>query len=234
MPTYFEARRVNKNEQRKAELPDYIINELPIDKNAKILEIGCGYGFMLQEFKERSYKNSSGIDIDASAVKHCTDNSLNASLITDLKKYLQASKDKYDFVIMSHIIEHLKKDDIIPTLSAIYENILNESGKLVILTPNAQALVGAYWLHEDFTHELIFTSGSLYYVLYMSGFRNIKFLDIYSTANLGFIKKFIRYAALKTYEIFITALHKLLANAYYDKSEKIFSVELKAVAVKEI
>jgi len=232
MPTYFEARRASPDNRRKVELPDYVIKELPQDKNAKILEIGCGYGKMMTELVTLGFSNVTGIDIDESAVQHCKNNGLNVLLINNLMEFIKGNKIPFDFVIMSHVIEHLKKDEIIPILSAIYENALNKNGKIVILTPNAQALVGTYWLHEDFTHELIFTSGSLYYVLYMAGFRNIRFVDIYSTANLGTIKKCLRFVSLKLYEIFISFFHKLMANAYYDKSEKIFSVELKAVAKK--
>jgi hypothetical protein len=133
---------------------------------------------------------------------------------------------------MSHIIEHLKKDEIIPILTEIYENTLNKNGKILIMTPNAQSLTGPYWAYEDFTHNLIFTSGSLYYVLYMADFRDIEFIDIYATKGISFYKKIIKTIAFKLYEFYILNRNRLFSNLFHSKSENIFTYELKIIAKK--
>ncbi len=43
--------------------------------------------------------------------------------------------------------------------------------------PNAQSHTGCYWAYEDFTHNTLFTAGSLLYVLKMAGFAHIEIID---------------------------------------------------------
>ena len=76
--------------------------------------------------------------------------------------------------------------------------------------PNAQAITGVYWRYEDFTHEYLFTSGSLYYLLLENDFDEIEFLDIYATSKLNLLFKIIRYSTIKFYEFFHTIFKKLL------------------------
>jgi SAM-dependent methyltransferase len=232
MSTYFQARRMTPDFYDNYSIPKYILDELPQDKQAKILDIGCGFGQFLKQLSKNSYTQIYGIDIDKQAVENCKRENLNVALIEDLYSYIKSSDTKYDFILMSHVIEHLKKDEIIPILAEIYKNALNKGGKIMIMTPNAQSLIGSYWAYEDFTHNTIFTSGSLYYVLKMAGFDDIKFLDIYNVSELGLIKKLMRVCALKAYGLFFSFRNKITANPFYQYSEKIFSWELKAVAKK--
>lgn len=134
---------------------------------------------------------------------------------------------------MQHLIEHLKKEDMIPILNLIYKNALKDGGKIFISTPNAQSVIGAYWAFEDFTHNYIFTSGSLYYVLYMSGFRDITFLDIEAVSEIrNPLKKQIRHICYKIYSFFDNVKNRLMENSYHISSERIYSWELKVIAKK--
>ena len=233
MSSYFEARRVKFDDCKDFKLPKYIIDEFPKDKNCKILDIGFGPGHFLKALKDLSYTNSEGIDIDKPAVENAKKNGLNVKLIKDLKSYLaEDNSGKYDFIIMTHLIEHLPKDETIPILKLIYENKLNNGGKLFIATPNAQSLIGAYWAYEDWTHSTIFTSGSLYYVLYMAGFRNIRFVDV---QGFSYSKKLyipLRFIAFKLYELFLKIRNKLFINFYHSNSEIILTWEIKTIATK--
>jgi 2-polyprenyl-3-methyl-5-hydroxy-6-metoxy-1,4-benzoquinol methylase len=232
MPSYFSARRVVFDDYKNFKLPKYLINELPKDKMSKILDIVSGPGHFLKAFKELSYCNVQGIDIDTFAVENSKKDGLTVELITDLNDYLANDKEKYDFIIMNHLIEHLKKDEIIPILKMIYDNKLNKGGKLFIASPNAQSLIGAYWAYEDWTHNTIFTSGSLYFVLYLAGFRDIRFLDVYGLTSLKIYAKFIRYLALKFYEFYLKIRNRITINPYHPPSEMILTWEIKCIAAK--
>lgn len=119
MTSYFEARRVKPEIYENYILPKYLVKELPEKKDASILDIGCGLGQTLKSLKKMSYTNIYGIDIDSPAVKHCNEEGLNVSLIKDLTEYFENSIQKFDFIIMQHLIEHLKKEDMIPILNLI-------------------------------------------------------------------------------------------------------------------
>jgi SAM-dependent methyltransferase len=199
--------------------------QLPIDRNSKILDIGCGLGQNLRELVKRGYINSIGIDIASDAVNFCKKNNLNAELIEDILKY-DSTEGRFDFIIMTHVLEHLNKDKIIPTLKHIKENLLAENGTLYLAVPNAQSNTGAYWFFEDFTHNFLFTTGSLIYVLKAAGFEDFKFLDTYKLNESSLIKRIIRKLLLKYYKEKIQFWNNITKSYYHAPSPVIFSYEL--------
>lgn len=68
-------------------------------------------------------------------------------------------------------------------LRYIKETLLTDKGQVFIRVPNAQSNIGCYWAYEDFTHNLLFTAGSLLFVLCSAGFENIKLIDQYGLEN---------------------------------------------------
>ena len=111
--------------------------------------------------------------------------------------------------------------------------MLNDKKYLLCMVPNAQAITGAYWRYEDFTHEQLFTTGSLYYVLLDNGFDEIKFLDIYATSNIRFPLNFIRFLSIKLYGGIKNIILKLTGNSYHKSSQNIFTYEIKCIAKKK-
>ncbi|MCS7232154.1 MAG: class I SAM-dependent methyltransferase [Elusimicrobiota bacterium] len=65
---YFEFRRVSFDDYKNAKLPLWIKNELH-DKNAKILDYGCGFGQNLIALKNLGFKNVFGVDIEKTAIE---------------------------------------------------------------------------------------------------------------------------------------------------------------------
>jgi len=59
-------RLFERRQRREAYLLDFIQSFNPIDQNRTIVEIGCGYGGILDHFRTVS-KRVSGIDVDAAA-----------------------------------------------------------------------------------------------------------------------------------------------------------------------
>jgi methyltransferase family protein len=141
---------------------------------------------------------------------------------------------KYDFAIMSHVLEHLDKDKVISTLSHIRTNILKDSGKLLIMVPNAQSPTGAYWAYEDFTHNTLFTAGSMIYVLKAAGFQSITFIDKDGFYGTNGLKKIIKKGLLKLFML-IEKIKLIAVGATYHKpSPKIYTWELKVLATSTI
>ncbi len=148
---------------------------LPSDKKCSILDIGCGFGNLLKAFKEAGYNNLTGIDISEEQIQKAKElnSQINFSCI-DLISYLKTSNKKYDLITAFDVIEHLEKEEAIMTLNLIF-NALNESGKIIIQTPNAESPWFGAVAFGDFTHEWFYTASSLEDVLIKSGFRNIQF-----------------------------------------------------------
>jgi len=223
---YFARRRVSAETYHNYALPFYLKSRLPTDKNAVIVDFGCGMGRMLKTLKAEGYTNVHGIDIEDEAIQFCRTAGLNAS-----KELPTEIKGKVALVIMNHVLEHLKKDQMISALKGI-RDLLAPDGKLFVAVPNAQSPTGAYWRYEDFTHEYLFTSGSLYHVLICAGFSKIDFIDMDCTEGFGLLKKSIRKTLLALYRLNYKFWNKVTSSGTQPTSEDIFSFEIKAIARK--
>jgi len=217
---------------KKYDLPKYFVDVLPKDKSSHIIDIGCGLGQTLLSLKKEGYTNIKGIDISDEAIKNCKKNGLDIKKIKSIIDFCKRNNSKYDFIIMSHILEHIEKKEIIPTLKTIKENLLEKKGKLFISVPNAQSNTGCYWAYEDFTHQTLFTAGSLLYVLREVGFEKIKIIDKDNTTGKTLLKKVIRKIFLKIYILNKEFWNKITSSSYHKPSPKVFSFDIKVLAEK--
>jgi len=205
----------------------YFINFLKkINKDSRILDFGCGYGRDIKFLISLGFKNVFGLEIDDKARNE-------SSKLTKIFTHLDLNEldEGFDLVIMSHVLEHIPKDEIIETLIQI-RNAIKEDGSLILMVPNAQSNTGAYWAYEDFTHNTLFTSGSLKYVLLAAGFRNIEFIDPKCLDSLPIYKKILRGLFLSLYEFKLNFWNAITSSNFHKGSPRIFSYEIKAVAKK--
>jgi hypothetical protein len=99
-----------------------------------------------------------------------------------------------------------------------------------VAVPNGQAFTGAYWEYEDFTHQTLYTSGSIYYVLRAAGFTDIQFVDAHCTAGLGPFKAAVRRLGWSLFNFYHELMCRLLVSPTHSPSPNIFSYEIKVVA----
>lgn len=225
---YFEFRNISEKNYENAKLPLWIQNEID-EKDLNILDYGCGFGQNLVALKNLGYTNIFGVDIELSAIKYCVERGYNVKEL-NLSNLINPFSIRFDIIILSHVIEHIPKSEIIKTLAFIKNEFLAKDGKLLIAVPNAQSNTGCYWAYEDWTHTTLFTSGSLYYVLKAAGFEKIEFLDIDCTLGSSRIKSIIRKFFLKLYKLNKNFWNKITCSAYHQPSPQIFSYEIKVKA----
>ena len=224
--SYFSSRGVDPSMYKNARLPYYLKSVFQQGKS--ILDIGCGFGQNMNALLNEGYTDVHGVDVSKVAVTYCKGQGLDVEYC-DIMNYDGAC---YDYVLMSHVLEHLPKDAIIPTLKKIREDILAPSGGLCIMVPNAQSNTDCYWAYEDFTHYTLFTAGSLFYVLREAGFTNIEFLDADGLGNSSGWKKIVKRMLLKAYIQNKLFWNKVTGSAYHAQSPMIFTWEIKCFAKK--
>lgn len=98
-PEYFKIMR----KRAKAQI-EFINKHIDL-KNKKILDLGCGYGYLLKELK--AYSNDIlGLEFDPKAVEHCNKAlKVNATQIFSEADY--SNIEKVDLIVMSHVLEHI-------------------------------------------------------------------------------------------------------------------------------
>jgi 2-polyprenyl-3-methyl-5-hydroxy-6-metoxy-1,4-benzoquinol methylase len=226
---YFKLRNVDPSIYKNTILPIWIKNEIG-DEQPKILDYGCGFGQIMSALKNEKYENVFGVDIEEPAINHCLDNNLNV-LELDLQNLINPFDFKFDVIIISHVLEHMPKKEIIDTLKCIKKDFLTIGGKLLIAVPNAQSNTGGYWAYEDWTHTTLFTSGALFYVLRAAGFETIVFLDVDCTLGKSKTILVTRKFFLFLYKINKSFWNKITGSHYHGSSPEIFSYEIKAKAI---
>ncbi|MDR1071368.1 MAG: class I SAM-dependent methyltransferase [Rickettsiales bacterium] len=140
----------------------------PAEKNAAVLDIGCGMGRLLLMLKEAGYENLTGVDLDASQVEAARKDGVDARL-ADANEFLKGSREKYGAIYAFDILEHVGKDKIVPLLR-LMRGRLSEDGFVCLEVPNAMTPLANWVRYGDFTHTVSYTPSSVTFLLRNSGF----------------------------------------------------------------
>ena len=167
---------------------------LPKDKNAKIIEIGCGNGGLIYWLQNMGYINASGTDVSPEQIEYAKNLGIKNINQANLVDFLKNKTELYDVIFMRDVIEHFNKNEILDILDMLY-NALKKNGALIIQTPNGASIFGNRYRYHDFTHEISFTENSLRQIMLMGNFSGLEF---YETAPVVYgLKSFIRFILWK-------------------------------------
>jgi SAM-dependent methyltransferase len=101
-------------------------------KNAKILEVGCGMGYLTYSLVKDGY-NATGLDISQHAVDEAIRDFGEHYVCADIFKYAEEYRNYYDIVIMTEVIEHV--DSPLDFLRAVTQ-VVKWGGAIIVTTPN--------------------------------------------------------------------------------------------------
>ena len=102
-----------------------------LDRNSKILDIGCGLGQKIDLLKKEGFLNITGVEKNPSIVKKDIERGLDVYTVEQFnEKY---SSEKYDLIFMSHIIEHFHYNDLIIFMEKYLMHLKN-GGYLLIMS----------------------------------------------------------------------------------------------------
>ncbi len=147
---------------------------LPANKEARILEIGCGNGGFVYWLQCLGYKNVHGIDISPEQVEVAGNVGIKNIIHADLREFLPGREKTYDVIFARDVIEHFRKEEVLDTLRMIHKS-LKAGGIFTAQTPNGVSPFSGRHRYKDFTHELIFTVDSFSQILKTSGFGDAGF-----------------------------------------------------------
>jgi len=149
---------------------------LPADRDARILDVGCGAGHLLEALRSAGYQDVRGVDISPEAVAIAQRKGLSVAE-ADLRDYLRDVVEGFDLICAFDVIEHFDKDEVLEVLKLLWQH-LKPAGSLMIQTPNAVSPWAAHYRYRDLTHELIFSPECLTSTLKLCGFRDIEVREV--------------------------------------------------------
>jgi len=121
----------------------FILNQLDADKQIKILDVGCGYGYILSQIRNLGYENILGVDL-ANQIKYP-----NIPIqIANIEK-LPFEDKSFDTVICSHTLEH-----VINIRQTICELKRVTAKKLIITVPRQKYYKYTFDLHIHFFPQI--------------------------------------------------------------------------------
>ena len=174
----------SKATQRWSRLYKYHLRDwMPRNKDAAIVDVGCGGGRLLYLFKNMNFNNAMGVDISPEQVAFSR--KINSSVVeANVLDWLEEHPSSFDLITGLDIIEHLHKPEVLRFLDACYK-ALKPSGRLIIQTSNAESPWGSQHRYNDFTHEVSFCPGLLSKMFHLVGFRNVEIRET-GPAPLGY------------------------------------------------
>jgi ubiquinone/menaquinone biosynthesis C-methylase UbiE len=117
----------------------WIMNEVKDHKDASLIDIGCGNGYLLKRFEKEGFSNLTGIDI------HPPEKDGNIHYVSGNVEELPFEDNSFDIVTCNHMIEHVLRPE--KTISEI-KRIAKK--KVIITLPKQRYYRYTFELHINF------------------------------------------------------------------------------------
>lgn len=151
---------------------------------ARVLEIGCAYGYFLRSLLDAGYA-AEGVECSAAAGEAARAGLTVHERPFDGDGFAEGS---FDAVVLLDVFEHLR--DPLGALAAI-RRILVPGGSVAMLTPDYRSgssrLLGRRWMHYKEEHLYYFSRSSLAAALERSGFQRIEIRRAMKGTSLSYM-----------------------------------------------
>lgn len=152
---------------------DNYLARFPDDKNANILVISCGPGYMVKVLADDGYQRVLGIDSEEAKVELAKAKNLNCQYGRAFEHVQQSAEEEFDTIFCEQELNHLTKDEIMDFL-ALCLTRLKPGGSLIGHGLNgANPITGSEALAQNFDHFNTFTEYTFDQILSHSGYCNI-------------------------------------------------------------
>ncbi len=140
--------------------PFYSLDKPDFIENGTLLDVGCGNGRYLSTMQSLGW-TVQGVELSENGLKVCQAAGLNVHH-GDLAS-AKFNAESFDIITVRHVIEHIR--DVHSFMAELF-HILKPNGKLIIETPNSEALgrnyLGANWFANEVPrHLVLFSIGNL-------------------------------------------------------------------------
>jgi SAM-dependent methyltransferase len=128
---------------RKDILLQYLDRRLPLPPTARVLDVGCGTGAILESFSRRY--QAFGSDMAPQAIAFCRERGLTRLHLGTLETY--PPSEPFDLITMLDMVEHVEDDD---GLLRTARRLLAPAGHVLIAVP---AFPSLWSRHDEILHH---------------------------------------------------------------------------------
>jgi 2-polyprenyl-3-methyl-5-hydroxy-6-metoxy-1,4-benzoquinol methylase len=201
--------------------------QLPADRNAHILVISCGPGYLVDVLIKAGYNNVRGIDSDPAKIEYAIKRGLPCEAAAAFP-FVAGAEREYDVIIPEQELNHLTYDETIEFLRMAHR-ALRPGGRIILYAINsANPLVGSENRAQNIDHFYTVTEYSIAQLLSLGGFRNIKPFPLKLYVFWGNPLNYVGLALVTIIEALLRVMFKL-----YGKKVVILSKKIGAVAFRE-
>lgn len=193
---------------------------LPREKDARILDLGCGLGTFLAFLKKEGYGRCCGVDGSPEVAELARRNAGVPVEHADAVAYLNAHPGEFDAITAFDVLEHMYKDELLDCMDAVYK-ALKPGGIFLAHTTNTDGLLWGRMRYIDFTHETGFTRYSLSQLFSVTGFTGHEFHSDEPLAG-GLLSK----ALWAGYKLLLSALYRMESGSGLIHNDHILSSSL--------
>lgn len=198
-----------------------LIASLPA--GSKVLDLGCGTGFLLHWLSKQPSIVPYGVDGSASqvAIAHVSLPNIEISCADGLE-YLRQHPNTFTAIFCMDVLEHLPSLDLCMEWIQAAQAALVPGGCFFCRVPNGANLTGSYSRYMDLTHERLFTSTSLLQLLELSSLQECAIVPIDSG-------RLVRRARLAVEHL----LHRIIFLICAHPMERVFTSNVCAIGYRK-
>ena len=142
---------VNRRELADVPLFERILKWATDQRPERILDMGCGVGYLISEIQSKTRAKVVGVDLSRSAVEGAKNMFPGLSLVRADFLKPPLTPGSFDWILAINVIEHLEGHQQIDFLETV-ERLLREDGALVLSTPEPRSMYSKLVIHDP-THK---------------------------------------------------------------------------------
>lgn len=130
------------------------------NRDAEILDVGCGSGRLLAFLAAEGYLRARGIDLSREMIARAHTAGVENVEYAEATAYLRGIDATLDAICAFDVLEHLSKSEVIAFLE-VARRALKPGGRLILQVPNGASPFFGSIYYADLTHETVFTARSI-------------------------------------------------------------------------
>jgi SAM-dependent methyltransferase len=213
-------------ERRRPYLDRLVRDHFPRQRDAAILDLGCGHGAILWAANRAGYTNLTGVDASPEQVAAAKALGIKGVRQGELEPALAATPDaSVDAVILFDLLHYFTPAEQFRIADEVYR-VLKPGGRWILHVPNGEGIFGARMRYWDYLATGAFTRASLSQMLHACRFADVRCFEdtpvVHGAASAG------RWLAWKL----VRNVARFALAAETGETDAILSQLLLAVAVK--